>query len=373
MDNKYLNFRLIHALVLCCLIPSCIDDDFNNSEISDFQLILNSLYKNINESYVFWDVDSVNWEKRYQETSIKIRELNDQNEQDWNVFFGYIDSATHDLVDQHFRIDFEKGPLIGKSILRMPQNVNVQRLSFGTVKDYLFDSGYEFRYIENNVPISILYGQPNLNTLLFKINFFKLERGLLGDKGEELRTFLDKFFELYNQNEISTLILDLRGCSGGDLVDLNFFLKFIVKEKISLGFTRQKMGYGKIDYSSWLPAFYEGNVDLNSTKKIICLIDRSTASLGELLSGVLSSNGISFNVGEETFGALSPVSDSNIFGSGKLPLGGFGSLILSSVQYKLPNGKRFDGIGIPPDLFYSSDSNCGASDCVLEYALKLSI
>jgi len=142
------------------------------------------------------------------------------------------------------------------------------------------------------------------------------------------------------------VVLDLRGCSGGDLYEALEIAGMFVPAGRPLASTYDRSGKVQLYRSP------------SSGKKQrspgLILIDRRTASAAEILAGILQYHHLTRVVGEQSYGkcvsqTLFPLSDS-------------GGLWLTTLGVNFPNNTSCNGKGITPDLPYPDISITKSAD-----------
>lgn len=158
----------------------------------------------------------------------------------------------------------------------------------------------------------------------------------------DINTYDDLIKELnqYKIDENTNLILDLRDNPGGTVVtataiaDLFIDDGVIVTEKY-----KNKKDIVEKATDGYLKAKYP----------IVVLINESSASASEILSGALKDHKKAVLIGEKTFGK-------GLINQ-RFPLDSKSSLVLSVAEYETPKGTKIHGIGITPDIEVPFDYN----------------
>lgn len=172
---------------------------------------------------------------------------------------------------------------------------------------------------------------------------------------ETAKDTYDEFSESLNilkEQGMKSLVLDLRGNPGGSL---DVVIK-IADELLPYGiitYTEDKNGKRQ-DYTS-----NEGELGM----PIAVLVDNSSASASEVLTGALKDFEKAKIVGEKTFGkgivqTMFNLSD----GSG---------LTVTTSKYYSPNGTCIHGIGIEPDVVVEMDSEKQISELTYDEDIQL--
>jgi len=144
----------------------------------------------------------------------------------------------------------------------------------------------------------------------------------------------------FAKSDTPYLIIDLRNNPGGYIetaVDLaSYFLPkdaLIVTEKTSASNTpgaHKSLGYGALS-----------NIAASS-RRIVVLVNRNSASASEILAGALQDHGIAKVVGEKSFGKGSVQT--------LVDIGELGSLKITIARWYTPHGKNISHEGITPDI-----------------------
>jgi C-terminal processing protease CtpA/Prc len=97
--------------------------------------------------------------------------------------------------------------------------------------------------------------------------------------------------------------------------------------------------------------------------RVVILVNEHTVSAGEMVSAFAKENGLATIVGMETAGRLIPGSGFKV-GHGYM-------LIIPKAEYLTWQGRRFEGVGIKPDVEvpWSAESFAGGLDNQLEAAI----
>jgi carboxyl-terminal processing protease len=152
--------------------------------------------------------------------------------------------------------------------------------------------------------------------------------------GSDTTSDVKKALELFRNNRINRLIIDLRFNPGGLLsaaVDISDF--FLDKDAVIVSTKGRGENVKEILYKANNPAYYQGEV--------IILVNKGSASASEILSGALKDNRRAILVGEKTFGKGSVQKTYSL----DKELG----IALTIAKYYTPSGAMIHGKGIMPD------------------------
>lgn len=142
---------------------------------------------------------------------------------------------------------------------------------------------------------------------------------------------LQKTLGLLQEGNIKSLVLDLRGCSGGFLEEvMSIAGLFLGPGPVFRLQTREGATEKTLESQ---PSF---------TKTMVVLIDKNTSSGAELLAGALKDRGRAILVGQRTFGkgSIQKLVD----------LADGSALKLTTAHYLTPNGNVVEKSGVTPDI-----------------------
>jgi hypothetical protein len=318
----------------------------------------------MNNQYVYWDKDTTDWNSIFKQYQPIFEKLGG-NIEDKRKAVSYFREITSTLIDNHFSITFQDKAIassaINPSFDRKTSALNFHgRYNYDTlVKSYL-DSGFASstgNITYEGTPISVTVGTINRDLLYFHCNFFALKQSYNANDGNKIKTTLTYFFSELKKKSRSFkgIILDLRNNSGGNITDLNFFIGKLINKDITFGYTRSKNGLGKWGYLPWLEGKIKHDQDYHTNLPIILLGDNFSASLAELIIIALRAEKNIF-IGEQTYGATGPISDTDIFNSGSFTVGNFLTVKTSSIEFQGLDGTFYENIGISPDIFSPFDN-----------------
>lgn len=143
------------------------------------------------------------------------------------------------------------------------------------------------------------------------------------------------------------IIIDMRGCSGGDLLEAVEIAGMFVPPNLPLVRTHGRSGMGQA-YMSPPGRKWPGPVSL--------LIDSRTASSAEILAGILRYYRVGRVIGEKSIGKCE---SQTLF-----PLSDGGGLWLTDFMIRFPDNSSCHGRGISPDIFYPDITVSSMADIV---------
>ncbi len=350
------------------------------------------LWKVLSTGYVFWDVDTTDWDAVYTRYLPKFQELDKKYEQ-----VGYVQTEELQtlytgiiggLCDHHlsFRVrNLHPAPDDENSVVTVvPSNLEIP------TRDYYFESSADesqgiqnfLQSIEGQYTVEVHeectdYAPELGMTIRYHYILFVLPDGrkvpylwqssagitpVMRQDGVGAQ-LLDHYFRAIVETpreQLAGIILDNRCNRGGYQDDLDYLIGNYLNERTEIMKTRYKEGPGRLEHSAWTPYYIDPNKKYhrditaeNIPYVIIC--DINSVSMGEIepmtIKAVLST---SHTVGERTHGGTGPLQPAT---SIDLNYGGpFGTSNLSSGHYVYTSsfeaqigGKVWEGIGHTPD------------------------
>ena len=350
------------------------------------------LWKALSTGYVFWDVDTTDWDAMYERYLPEFQKLDKKYEQ-----VGYIHIAElkqlyskivggmtdhhmifavrnlHPAPDDEF-IDLAVIPSKLEFITR-DYYIEMPSDESAGIQDFL--QSIESQYSVETHESCTVYVSEEGRDVTYHYILFKLPDGRKipylwqssaqitpvmhqNDEGTQL---LDHYFKAIVEtprSQLAGIILDNRGNGGGYQDDLDYLIGIYLNARTEILKTRYKEGPGRLEHSAWVPYYIDPNKKYhrditaeNIPYVIIC--DINSASMGEIepmtIKAVLPT---SHTVGERTFGATGPLQPTE---SIDLHFGGpFGNASMENGHYIYTSsfeaqfgGNIWEGIGYTPD------------------------
>lgn len=141
------------------------------------------------------------------------------------------------------------------------------------------------------------------------------------------------------------LVLDLRGCSGGDFYEALEIAGMFVPSGLPLVYTYDR---------NQVKTTYKSPVGKKLKSPDWVLIDNRTASAAEILVGILQYHHLSKVIGEKSYGKC--------LSQTLFPLSDGGVLWLTTLDIRFPDNKTCTGVGLTPDIIYPEISVTSTKD-----------
>ena len=350
------------------------------------------LWRVLSTGYVFWDVDTTDWDAMYERYLPVFQELDEKYERQ-----GYVPTEelqtlytglVGGLVDHHltFRVkNLHPAPDDQSSTV----SVTPYALEIPT-RDYYYESAsnenariqYFLQNIENQYTVEahescVAYAEELGMTIIYHYILFRLPDGrkvpylwqssagitpvmLQNGEGAQL---LDHYFRAIMETprgQLAGIILDNRCNRGGYQDDLDYLVGSYLNQKTEIFKTRYKEGPGRYEHSPWT-SYYQSPItryhrDITAENiPYVVLCDINSVSMGEIepmiIKAVLPT---AHTIGERTHGGTGPLQPANCidlnyggpFGTSNLSVGHY---VYTSTFEAQISGKVWEGIGHTPD------------------------
>ncbi|GHV76063.1 hypothetical protein AGMMS49942_08840 [Spirochaetia bacterium] len=363
----------------------------------DFSLEFKSFWSGMNHHYLYWDIDSTDWDWVYDTYRPKFEALGvvDLGDASLNTKLneakGYIKEMTRNLSDGHLAIIFWDEDIFqpaGERVKRRP-DYSEHDLVFldyrwsvpGEDPGKKYDNWFE-RVIKPTLDPGSAMWFPTINDsaaavrggfnaatghcligsgpdyiLYFYFNEFALSQHFF-DTTSPYRPVIDQFMtDLTEDPNVKGVIFDLRGNTGGAAPDVGMILAPLIDKPLKIGEIRSKSGPGRLDYTPWGPftilPVAEHFRTRNPNIPVVALVNEFSISCGEFTPMGIKELPNGYVMGKRTYGATGPrVSDNNpLLVSG----GAFkGSYLVKQATFAAwatrgVRGENYEGIGVPPD------------------------
>ncbi len=353
---------------------------------TSFGQVFKSYWSQMNENYVYWDIDTTNWGRVYKRYMPLFNNLKLNSQADQKTSLRYFREITGGMIDSHYSITFNSSYLNGSNIYPALDR-KVLRSTFHspfiyTTKDTAYlNGGYSagFYITKSNQRLLVLSGVIDSTILYFQSNSFALNEAFYSATQNTAKHTLQFFFDSLKRpkSKLKEIIIDLRNNSGGNLEDLSFLVGQFINKPLKFGYSRYKNGPGRLNFTSWIDAavtpFSLSSAVSLSKIPIVILTDNYTISLAEAIAMSLHCLPYSRIVGDTTWGATGPITEHYLYNDGPFVVPGFLSVVTSSAEFKYIDGKSYEGKGFPPDIRIHVDPSIlnAGRDQILETAIHL--
>lgn len=350
---------------------------------SNFSEVFDDFWNKMNTNYLYWDIDTTDWDAMHKRYQPIFSQLNLENKSDIQKSVGYFRQMTDGLTDSHYAISFISHDIIDSFVFpaldrkRKNSNFHSPFLYISVDSNYLDRGFVSGKYITSeNAQLLAVCGTIRNKILYFYCNRFALQEAYTSNTANGVKTTLQYFFrQLQNlSSNINGLIVDVRNNSGGDLVDLNFLVGKLTDKPILFGYTHYKSGNGRLAFTPWINSIitpWPGAKELQVP--VIVMADNYSVSLAEAVTMAIRALPNSSFVGETTWGATGPITKNIVYNDGQFDVPGFLSVYTSSAAFKYIDGNSYEGKGFPPDIAVPFDliSLLAGRDQQLDKAISL--
>ena len=386
MNIKKFIIRIFMISVIGMLYLSCKKETMINNISSNpksFDEVFESFWQGMNTNYVYWDIDTTNWDKAYTRYKPLFNQLDLNNKNDEQSAVKYFRTMTAGLIDGHYSLSFMPAKIADAVITpsleqkKLHKDFHSPFLYAGIDSNYL-DKGFISGTCisSNGTQTYAVSGIIKNKALYFYCNQFYLQEAYSTGLNNGVQTTMSYFFNLLKNMplNIKEVIVDVRNNNGGELSDLNFFVGKLVNKPLPWGYTHYKSNNGRLSYTPWINATIlpqAGNLSANLP--VIVLADNYSISLAEAVTMAIHTLPKGKFIGESTWGATGPVTENEVYNDGSFIVPNFLSVFTSSAAFKYINGKRYEGIGFPPDINVPFNLNAlwAGDDPALDSAISL--
>jgi carboxyl-terminal processing protease len=342
------------------LFTSCHKDiasPISNAAPTDFNQVFNDFWNQMNVNYVYWDIDSTNWDSMYIRYQPIFANLDIHNNAALVKSVGYFRQMTDGLIDSHYNLSFFPAAISNPSF-----DVNPaldRKVAAGTYRNPYSFINLDTTYYLDNGFISGSYagtvaacGTIQHKILYFTCSDFELNNAYLSATPNGVKDAVQNFFDsLQNGIAIKGIIIDVRDNPGGDVSDLSFLLGHLINTPLHFGYSRFKTGNGKFDYSPWINTYVTPQAGGKSVSiPVLVLADNFSASMAEATTMAIHTLPTGVFVGERTWGATGPLAANSLYDDGQFTIPGFMFTYTSSVAFKYIDGNIYEGKGFQPDI-----------------------
>lgn len=395
--NKFL-LLIAFSLVIAFSFSSCRKDltasnNAQNYPGDSYPDLFQAFWSGMNSNYVFWGIDSTDWDKMYTTYKPLFDNLKTFNNTNETLAEQYFAEMTKGLIDSHYNLTFE---LTGNSFSPSENrllSINPNFFTDSTFPSAVLDSLIPKKYIDaatlvQGVDTITLDGSATAfkavsGTINNSILYLYFSNFAISQASVNTQPVFNYFFSMIHNlpNYIKGVVIDLRGNGGGEIADLDYLVGQMITSQLNIGYTRAKNGIGRLDYTPWAPAVVKpwvgGSVKI--TVPIVALADHLSASMSELTTMAIKTLPNGKFIGTRTYGANGPLAPSVYYNGGQFTIGtgAFGSTgylftYTSSTMFKYINGDIYEGKGVPPDIYARETTAAyqSGSDLVVDAAIN---
>lgn len=366
-----------------------------NELVCNWDQLFESYWNGMNYNYVFWDIDTTDWDKMYEVYKPKFEGIAKEgfnNKEVNDKAFEWLKEMSSTLIDYHFNIAVDFDPTDNDYYSFKPSEENVQKRKgyHENINSYrvtilekmISDDRFvdhHVHYINNDIPLYYFSGITKSNILYLGFSNFSITADLNEDNPEYEK--MEAVFNIYYNNldnnpDLKGVIIDVRGNGGGYLSDLSLVLGKFVNEPLKVFYTRKKSGTGRLDYTPYTPEYlYPFDYKRELNIPVVVLADMHSVSMAEMTTmAVLAlpkGNGVF--IGEQTKGGTG-----NLNSNFDMTYGGqFKNDVLDvytcSSNLVDANGVSHEGKGVKPTIEVPLDVEAllqQQTDNQLEYAIN---
>ena len=356
---------IISSLSSCRKEISQVNNPVNYTG-NNFTDVFESFWNGMNNNYVFWSIDTTNWDRVYTTYKPLFAKLKLLDSTDNQTALKYFQDMTSGLIDSHYTLTFTSlgnaqiSPAYNRklainqvtpdSIYALPSAMFTTLIPKNYIDAATLKKGIDTVTIDGSTtPFTAVSG-----TIQNKILYLYFSDFSFSQSGKNVTPVLNYFFNTIAKlpANIKGIIIDMRGNGGGEIADLNYLLGSMITTPLTYGYSRYKNGNGRLDYTPWAPAIVTPQPGAaNITVPIVALADHTSVSMSEITSMAIKSMPNGKFIGTTTWGANGPLAPQVYYNGGQFTAGNYVSVYTSSSMFKYLDGSIYEGKGVPPDIF----------------------
>jgi carboxyl-terminal processing protease len=355
--------------------------------------LFEAFWNGMNCNYVYWDIDTTNWDKVYSTYKPLFAQLTDFSSSNEQLAEQYFGQMTAGLIDSHYNLTFEVTGNTFNPYINRKLSINPGYFSDSSTPTAALDLLIPNKYIDASTlkmgtdaitldgaqtSLKAVSGTINNNILYLYFNHFAFSKA-----GANTTPVFNYFFNAIHNlpANIKGVVIDLRGNGGGELTDLDYLVGQMVTKQFTFGYTRAKNGIGRLDFTPWAPAVVKpwSGGSANITVPIVALADHLSASMSEIVTMAIKTLPNGKFIGTRTWGANGPLAPNAYFNDGQFTIGvptfgtkGYLFTLTSSTIFKYINGDIYEGKGVPPDIYAreTTDAFRNGDDLVIDETIR---
>ncbi|HXB90638.1 MAG TPA: S41 family peptidase [Puia sp.] len=396
---------VFQSLLLCLLLSGVLTGCRKSMDVEritsysgqSYSEVFESFWKGMDENYMFWDIETVDWNNMYKTYKPRFEYLDQQKGDPTTGLKAvqYLVDMTKDLSDSHLNLTFngqatyliEGYPITSTTF--NPASIRHQlRGDRGPIPRTVFDQVIPQHYLTKaefgtdiNDAFEINLGiipRGGKNILYIEFSEFMLSQEYWAENSTAtpVKPVLDDFFRYTKDPSIDGLIIDLRGNPGGSVPDLDFFLGALITTPMQMSYTRTKNGDGALDYTPWIKGYVHpqpGSTDFTG-KPVAVLVDGNSVSMSEMTS--MTAKAIfpkAKLVGEQTWGGTGQIPPSDVrYLGGQFTAANFVQVYMAGAEMRDINMVCHENKGFTPDIPVAYDTTAIKSniDVMLDKAIQ---
>ncbi|BAV94213.1 hypothetical protein JBKA6_0200 [Ichthyobacterium seriolicida] len=212
-----------------------------------------------------------------------------------------------------------------------------------------------------------------LDPLINKVNKMRDDYANISSKVKDCHLY-ELFFNKLGNGSIKKIIIDLRDNLGGDASDRKHLIDRLITKKNLYGYERTKEGNGRFNYIPWVPVYTSTHpFGLKSPIPVVILMDERSASMSEVLTIMLKTQGKVKVIGDYSGGAFAGLSsDKDLFNGGLIGGNEYLYFYMPVMAFKDKDNNVLEGKGVRPDIFVipTEDDILNNRDPALQRAIE---
>mgnify|MGYP002784077200 CR=1 FL=1 len=333
---------------------------------SDPQQIFEAFWNGIDQNYVFFNYDPVDWDQIYNSFAGKVN-ASTTNTQLINIFTQMMEP----LIDHHKILKVNDKDYGGVFNSNYTKNYPITNFESLVLREYLDTAGrFKLSSVIDEDNKKVTVDQYFGGKIRFKKIFYFRSRTFIGNALQD-EQFKSEF--IYRIDTLNSkgydFILDLRNNGGGNATEFAALVSLFPGRTFTWGYSKVRTARDRFTMSPYFPETIPSSGP-GIKRKIAVLVNRYSFSAAELTTMALSGLPNVVVIGDTTGGATGPISDETLFtGSFTLP-NGWKVQLAQRATFDI-NKKIYEGKGIAPDISVKESQTAidNGNDLVLDKAI----
>lgn len=387
------NKTITMSLALMSFVMTACHKETENTTIKTDVQQFDAVWNELNDTYVFWSVDTTDWDAIYTKYHPIFEEMENEPDSVWEATWRELTST---LLDHHLEVKLVR-PSTNDSITLRPGAVEIKGRYYWHKYALFFDIDPSYSSEEDLFEI-LLYamnGWPTsqsgmldimvMNNRLLDTVKWKDDGGNLLYSGildqeiaylyvSSFKLLMDKtpafrhFKQLVAKENIKAAIIDVRDNMGGASENLVPMLSCFTTESMLVGYTQTKLGLGKFGLSPKFPTIVNPSLGQKREIPVIVLTNLYSMSAAEMTPIALRHLPQCYVVGERTYGALGGLVRDESEDKGY-------TITAANMLFEDVDGTNYEGHGVEPDVecLFDKDQWNNGIDNQLEMAISVAL
>ncbi len=337
----------IGLVLIFCGMMACRQEAVlpKSGETTDPVANFDFFWNGINDNYVFFSYDNLDWDGVYNEYRPKISSA--MSEYDLQIL---IIEMMGKLIDGHRELKIGNGDYAGINNYQYRVKYNDVKTEDLVKQKYIDSSKLKNFYYSgiDNGDIEFYTSRLKNNNKIAYIRYSQFGAALQNEtQNEEFNSYLE---EVQESNNFSSMIIDVRQNIGGSAMAFANLISKFVPDNYIWGYSKFRLSRDRYETTPFIEEKLSFSSSIGFTKPIVILTDRYSFSAAEVTTLALHNLPNVTVIGDTTAGANGPISSEGKDYTGNFTMPNKWIVQLAQKATFDSNKKIFEGKGVPPDI-----------------------